>query len=293
MTKGIIIKVLSGLFTVELDDGRVFDCKARGIFRQKRISLVCGDKVVLEQEGDEYVISQCEERKNLLTRPPLANIDCLVFVISTCEPSPNFLVLDKLLAISSFKGINPVLAITKIDKKTSDTICKIYKNTGMKIIDIDNEKGTGATEIMEVLKGKISAFAGNTGVGKSSLLNNIAPELALKTNEISKKLGRGKHTTRHCELFKLDENTYIADTPGFSSLETIKYDVIFKDDLPDCFVEFEQYLGKCKFLGCTHTKEMGCAILSAVEEGKISKSRHNSYIQMFEEAKLLKEWEYK
>ncbi len=293
MIKGKIIKVIGGLFTVETQESEYYSCKARGIFKQKGISLVCGDNVFLDRENGEFFIKECEKRKNLLIRPPLANLDIIVFVVSTCEPNPSFLILDKLIAIAEFKKITPVIVVTKIDKKRGDIILENYKNTGIEVVLVDNTKNSVDKRLLDILSGKISAFVGNTGVGKSSLLNTIVPKLELDTNEISKKLGRGKHTTRHCELYKLEKNTYIADTPGFSSLETIKYDVIFKDDLPYCFAEFLEYIGKCKYQDCSHTKEDGCAVLQAVEDGIISKNRHKSYLQMYEEAKVLKKWELK
>jgi len=290
--KGIIIKAIGGIYFVEAPDG-IFECVARGIFRKREISPCCGDNVKIEvAEDNSGIIVEIFERKNALIRPPLANLDQLVFVISTCEPSPNLTILDKFIAISEYKNIKPIIAITKIDLENIDEIVDIYRKAGITVFLADNITGEGSENIAQILQGKISAFTGNTGVGKSSLLNSILPELFLKTNEISKKLGRGKHTTRHVELFKLKNGGYVADTPGFSTLETNKYDIILKEDIANCFCEFKDFTNKCKFQDCSHTKEKGCAVIEAVKNGTISQSRHNSYIQMYEQARQIKEWEH-
>lgn len=290
---GMIIKAIGGVYTVEASDG-VYECKARGIFRKMNISPVCGDVVEFSTESDNTgVIDEIGERRSLLIRPPLANLDTLVFVTATCEPQPNLLLLDKFIAIAEYKKITPAVVFTKIDKQDFSQYLEIYQKAGIPVFPVDNITGEGSAAVKEFLIGKLSAFTGNTGVGKSSLLNNIFPELELATNEISKKLGRGKHTTRHVELYKLDGGGYIADTPGFSSFDTNRYDIIMKDDLAECFREFREYLGKCRFVNCSHTKEKGCAVIKAVEEGNIAPSRHESYVEMYEQAKQLKEWEYK
>lgn len=290
--KGIIIKVLPELYTVETDSG-ILECKARGIFRNRGISPMCGDNVIVETQDGSNVIEEIENRKNFLIRPPLANLDMLVFVISTCEPSPNFTILDKFIAISQYKGIKPLIVITKIDLDGINKITEVYSKVGIDVLAVDNTTGEGVENIISHLDGKFSAFTGNTGVGKSSLLNNIFPGALLKTNEISKKLGRGKHTTRHVEMYKLGNCGYIADTPGFSTFETNKYDIILKNDLASCFIEFQPFTDKCKYMDCSHTKEDGCCVIKAVNEGIISKSRHNSYVEMYEEARQIKEWELK
>lgn len=290
---GLIIKAIGGVYTVEASEG-VYECKARGVFRKKNISPVCGDSVEFSLENDGTgVIDKINERKSLLIRPPLANLDLLVFVTSTCEPQPNLLLLDKFIAIAEYKKITPAVVFTKIDKCDFKQYEDIYSKAGIAVFAVDNTTGEGSAEVRDFLSGKLSAFTGNTGVGKSSLLNNIFPQLDLATNEISKKLGRGKHTTRHVQLYKLECGGYIADTPGFSSFDTNRYDIIFKDDLADCFCEFREYMGKCRFVNCSHTKEKGCAVIEAVNEGRIPRSRHESYVEMYEQARQLKEWEYK
>ncbi|MBP1537609.1 MAG: ribosome small subunit-dependent GTPase A [Saccharofermentans sp.] len=290
---GIIIKAIGGLYTVEASDG-VYECKARGLFRKKGISPNCGDNVKISAENaSKGVIEEILPRRSQIIRPPLSNLDVLVFVSSVCEPRPNLLLLDEFIAIAEFKKIIPVVVFTKIDKQDSSDLAKLYRDAGLTVFEVNNLTGEGSEEVKAFLEGKLSAFTGNTGVGKSSLMNRIFPELKLETNEISEKLGRGKHTTRHVQLYKLEKGGYIADTPGFSSFDTNRYDIIYKDELADCFCDFREYLGKCRFPNCSHTKEKGCAVIEAVNEGKIARSRHESYINMYEQAKQLKEWEHK
>ena len=278
---------------MEASDG-VYECKARGLFRKKGISPNCGDYVKISAENaSKGVIEEILPRRSQIIRPPLSNLDVLVFVSSVCEPRPNLLLLDEFIAIAEFKKIIPVVVFTKIDKQDSSELAKLYRDAGLTVFEVNNLTGEGSEEVKAFLEGKLSAFTGNTGVGKSSLMNRIFPELKLETNEISEKLGRGKHTTRHVQLYKLEKGGYIADTPGFSSFDTNRYDIIYKDELADCFCEFRQYLGKCRFPNCSHTKEKGCAVIEAVNEGKIARSRHESYINMYEQAKQLKEWEHK
>lgn len=290
---GIIIKAIGGLYTVEASDG-VYECKARGLFRKKGISPNCGDNVKISAENaSKGIIEEILPRRSQIIRPPLSNLDVLVFVSSVCEPRPNLLLLDEFIAIAEFKKIIPVVVFTKIDKQDSSGLAKLYRDAGLTVFEVNNLTGEGSEEVKAFLEGKLSAFTGNTGVGKSSLMNRIFPELKLETNEISEKLGRGKHTTRHVQLYKLEKGGYIADTPGFSSFDTNRYDIIYKDELADCFCDFREYLGKCRFPNCSHTKEKGCAVIEAVNEGKIARSRHESYINMYEQAKHLKEWEHK
>lgn len=289
---GVIISSLGGSFKVAAE-GEEYICKARGAFRNKEITPVCGDNVkfILEDNSDG-VITEIGERRNEIIRPPLANLDQLVFVISTCEPVPNILLLDKFLAVSVYKNINPVIVFTKTDKQPADEYVKIYKDI-FPTLCVDNVTGEGVAEVCDLLRGKFSAFTGNSGAGKSTLLNNICPDLKLETNEISRKLGRGKHTTRRVEIYKLDGGGYVADTPGFSTFNTQMYDTIMKDELVYCFPEFEEHIDSCRFQDCSHTKEKGCKLIEAVNNGNISKSRHTSYCQMYQEAALIKPWEVK
>ena len=288
VTSGIITKCLGGLYTVESPDG-IYECKARGIFRNKGISPCAGDGVKLENG----VISEILPRKNSIIRPPLANLDQLIFVVSTCSPAPNYLILDKFIAIAEYKGITPIVVITKTDLGDSSEICDIYGNIGIDVISVDYDSPETVDTVRKMLAGKISAFTGNSGAGKSTLLNAVDSSLNIPTGEISRKLGRGRHTTRHAELYKLSDGGYIADTPGFSTFETNRYDIIRKEELAGCFREMDEYIGQCRFSDCAHGCEKGCAVVEAVEAGKISRSRHESYKTMYEEAKQIKEWELK
>ncbi|MCR5111979.1 MAG: ribosome small subunit-dependent GTPase A [Ruminococcus sp.] len=288
VTSGIITKCLGGLYTVESPDG-IYECKARGIFRNKGISPCAGDGVKLENG----VISEILPRKNSIIRPPLANLDQLIFVVSTCSPAPNYLILDKFIAIAEYKGITPIVVITKTDLGDSSEICDIYGNIGIDVISVDYDSPETVDTVRTMLAGKISAFTGNSGAGKSTLLNAVDSSLNIPTGEISRKLGRGRHTTRHAELYKLSDGGYIADTPGFSTFETNRYDIIRKEELAGCFREMDEYIGQCRFSDCAHVCEKGCAVVEAVEAGKISRSRHESYKTMYEEAKQIKEWELK
>jgi len=287
LRKGLVVKSIGGLYSVESPDG-IFDCVPRGLFRKKGETVCVGDMVSF---NDELVIKEILPRKNHIIRPPLANMDQLVFVVSMCEPSPNLTLLDKFIAIAEFKKIQPLIVLTKVDLDESDNIFSVYTGAGIKVVSADYSSKESIDSVKDCLKGKISAFTGNSGVGKSTLLNAIAPGLDIPTGEISKKLGRGRHTTRHAQLYKLDNGGYIADTPGFSTFETNKYDIIKKEALSDCFIEFSDYSDKCMFSDCSHTREKGCAVLDAVNSGMISPSRHESYCQMYEEAKNIKDWE--
>lgn len=282
---GIITKCLGGLYTVETPDG-IFECKARGIFRNRGDNLYTGDNV----EITNGVISGILNRKNCIIRPPLANLDQLIFVVSTCSPSPNYLILDKFIAIAEYKNITPVVVITKTDLGDSTEIKEIYRNIGIDVLEIDYGKPETVTAVREIFRGKISALTGNSGAGKSTLLNAVDPTLNIPTAEISKKLGRGRHTTRHAQLYKLADGGYIADTAGFSTFDTNSYDIIRKEELAECFREFREY-NDCRFRDCSHTCEKGCKVIEALNEGKISGSRHESYCIMYNEAKQLKEWE--
>ncbi len=289
---GLITKLIGGLYFVEAENGVIFKCKARGIFRKMEISPQVGDYVLLEEiNDDEAVIAKIFDRKNSLIRPQISNLDVIIFVTSTCKPAPNFTILDKFLAVAAFKNIEAVIAVTKNDIKKYPEISEIYKNANVKIFEIDYDNKNSYLELYDYIAGKIAVFTGNSGVGKSTLLNCIDKNITAKTAEISDKLGRGRHTTRHTELYKLENGGYIADTPGFSTFETNKYDIIRKEELEFCFPEFSSYLGKCKFQDCAHTKEKGCAVIAATEAGEIPKSRHENYIAMYEEAKLIKDWE--
>ena len=293
MIKGKIIKGIGGFYYVEAAE-TVYECKLRGNFRNLNITPLVGDDVEISLgENADNRIETVLPRKNALVRPPLANLDQLFIVSSTVEPAVNTFIIDKMIAIAEYKSIEPIIVFTKIDLDDSYlTYEEIYRRSGFKTVVCCNADGRGADEVRALLKGRISAFTGNTGVGKSSLLNAIDADLSLKTGETSKHLGRGKHTTRHCELYKVNSG-YVADTPGFSSLDFERCEKILKDELFSCFREFEPYFGQCKFSTCAHINEKGCAVCEAVKEGNIQKSRHDSYVQMYNEVKDIKEWEIK
>lgn len=291
LLNGILLKGVGGFYSVEAADA-VYVCKARGAFRKQRITPLAGDRVqIIVYEGDaENTIEAIEPRKNALMRPPVANIDNLLIVVSTTAPRPSTLVIDKLIAIAEHKDIEPIVVFTKTDLDSADALAAVYRQAGIPCITVSNKTGEGVDEVKAFLSGKISAFTGNSGVGKTSLLNALDPNLSLATGEISDKLGRGRHTTRQAELFKTCGG-YIVDTPGFSSLDFEKADVIRKDELAECFREFRPFLGSCKFTSCSHTCDKGCRILDAVEQGQISRSRHASYVELYNSVKDLKEWE--
>jgi ribosome biogenesis GTPase len=278
-----MLKSVGGVFHVETPDG-VLLCTARGVFRLREITPVAGDNVVVDMSESAPVITDVLERKNYVVRPPLANLDAAVIVVSTVEPKPNKLILDKLIAIFESKEIEPVLLFTKTDKKEEAELREIYVKAGFTVFSVSNTENTGIEEMRGFLKNKTCALIGNTGVGKSSTLNNLFPGFTLKTAEISKKLGRGKHTTRQVELFGIDENSYIADTPGFSTVEAAKYGELISDNIALYFREFVPFVEKCKFAGCRHVKEEGCAVIKARKAGEISESRFDSYLRIYEDA---------
>ncbi len=289
---GIIIKGIGGFYYVEAA-GEIYECKARGIFRKSGIKPLAGDMVTISINSNaENTIDEIHTRKTLLQRPPVANVDRLFIVSSVCEPKPVLLIIDRMMALAVLKGIEPIIVFTKTDMENADEYTDIYRKSGFKAYSVSCKTGEGVAEIKSELNNHISAFCGNSGVGKSSLLNAIDPKLALKTGEISDKLGRGRHTTRHSELFKVDGG-YVADTPGFSSFEAEETEIILKDKLPDLFPEFGKYIGQCKFSTCLHTVDKGCRIIKAVEDGEICKTRHESYCAMMEQAKNIKEWQIK
>ncbi|MBR3678996.1 MAG: ribosome small subunit-dependent GTPase A [Oscillospiraceae bacterium] len=285
---GQIIKAVGGLYMVETSDG-VFGCKARGIFRKQGISPCTGDLVTIEQD----CIIDILPRKNMLIRPPLANLDRLFFVLSTCEPPPNLQILDKFLAVCVHKQIEPVLVFTKLDLADAEEYIEIYRAAGFRMLTVDYDRPETIRTVKDALAGFVSAFTGNSGVGKSTLLNAIDERLMLETAEISRKLGRGRHTTRQTELYTLENGGKVADTPGFSTFETDSYAMIHADALPDCFPEFSPYLGKCKYTDCRHLKEPDCAVRQAVRDAQIPKSRYLSYRVMLDEALKHKDWELK
>ncbi len=287
---GLILQSIGGFYYVETADA-VYECKARGAFRKEGITPLSGDRVTITAQADGTgLLQEILPRRNALVRPPVANLDCLAIVASVAEPKPNLQLLDKLIAIAEDTLIEPILVITKSDLDEAKALETIYRTAGFPVFVVTNTDAASATGLAAFLRGKITAFTGNSGVGKSSLLNLIDPALCRETGEISKKLGRGRHTTRSVVLLPLSGGGYLVDTPGFSALDIERTQPIDKDALFDCFREFEPYFGKCRFSGCSHVHEPNCAIRGAVEAGRISRSRYDSYVALYEEAKLRKPW---
>ena len=289
---GIILKGIGGFYYVEAAN-TIYECKARGIFRKKNNSPLPGDNVRISIPSEGFpAIEEIYPRRNSLKRPPLANIDTLVIVCSTVDPTPNTIVIDKMTAAAVDNDIEPVIVISKSDLKSGTELADIYRKSGFRVFEYSSNDINSALEIRPIFKDKITAFAGNSGVGKSTLLNTLYPQLSLDTGEISEKLGRGRHTTRTVELYKLDGG-YIADTPGFSTVDIERFNMIEKDNIQYCFPEFKDYLTMCKFTSCSHTCEKGCCIIDAVNRGEIPESRHKSYVAMYNEVKDIKKWQLK
>lgn len=288
---GIIIKGIGGFYYVEAADGIIYECKARGVFRKEKITPLAGDKVEISvDENNKNSIDKIYKRRNMFKRPPIANVDKLVIVSSVCDPRPNLLIIDRLTAVAVYKNVEPIIVFTKNDLQSADEYIEIYKNAGFKTFAVSNETGEGIGEIKAVIENGVCVFTGNSGVGKSSLINRMYPDFALETGEISKKLGRGRHTTRHVELLKIN-NGYIADTPGFSSLDFETNDLIKKDELAFCFPDFSDYIDSCKFSTCAHVNDKGCRLIEAVNNGDVMRSRHESYVTMYNEVKDIKDWQ--
>ena len=293
MTKGRIIKALSGFYYVQTDEGLI-ECRARGKFRLDGTSPLVGDmaEIELQNNGKGYVMG-IEPRKNAFVRPAVANIDQLVIIASAVIPVTDPYLIDRVSVIAELKDVEVLICLNKADIDSANELYDIYTKAGFKVIRTSAATGLGTDELVDAIKGKINAFTGNSGVGKSSLLNRIEPGIDLKVNEVSDKLGRGKHTTRHVELISLSCGAYVADTPGFSSFDADQEDPILPERLPLGFIDFADHIDNCRFVNCSHTKEKGCAVLQALEDGLICPTRHESYVRLWEQAKLIKPWELK
>lgn len=286
---GRILKGIGGFYYVDTTQGLV-ECKARGKFRKTIGKPIVGDLVELEvqPDGTGYLL-EIRSRKNSLIRPAVANLDLIVVVATEASPKTEPFLIDKVIAIAENKGIEPCVVLNKCDLDPSDALYQIYKSVGIPVFRLSAQTGQGIAALRTYLQGKAAAFAGNSGVGKSSLLNCLIPDFGAETGAISNRIGRGKHTTRHVELVPY-QGGYIADTPGFSSFDTEQMDLVLREDLQYAFREFEPYLMQCQFTGCAHVKEKGCAIRAAVAAGEISQSRYDSYVKLYESVKDLKEW---
>ncbi len=292
MTQGIIVKGIGGFYYVSTPEG-VVECKARGKFRRTIGKPIVGDRVSLEIQPEDGTgfLTAIEPRRNSLVRPAVANLDMLAAVASCAPPVTDTLLIDKITAIAVHKGMAPLVVVNKVDAAPGDALYDIYRRCGIAVVKVSALTGEGVDELMELLKGKTTAFAGNSGVGKSSLLNRLDPSFEAETGEISGRTLRGKHTTRHVELHPIEGGGYIADTPGFSAFESEQMDLVRAEDLQYAFPEFAPFIGECRFTGCAHVKEKGCAVKNAVEAGEIPESRHESYSKLYESVKDLKEWE--
>lgn len=287
---GVILKGIGGFYYVKTDEG-VFECKAKGKFRKEKISPLAGDKVTVTIRNDEEnTIDEIHERKNFLVRPPVANIDKLFVVVSATKPKPNTVIIDKMTVLAEKNEITPVIIITKTDLACHDELREIYKSTGYKVFSFSVEDHSELDEIRNELKDCLCAFTGNSGVGKSTLINALSSSLCLQTGEISDKLGRGRHTTRQAEVFPVGEGLVI-DTAGFSSIDFITDNRIYPDELQYYFREFSGYIDDCRFSGCRHLGDKGCKICELIETGEISRSRHESYKTILSEIKDNKKWD--
>ena len=290
--QGLIRKGIGGFYYVDTGDN-VYASKARGLFRKKGQTPLVGDRVEIEvtHEADkEAYITAILPRKNTLIRPPVANLERLFIVAALHNPPPSTLMIDKMIAICEKKGIDPVVVLNKADLGEDRALREIYQRAGFEVVTTSAAQNSGLDELRRLIKGKLCAFAGHSGVGKSSLLNLLAPQALAQVGGLSARLERGRHTTRHVEIFTC-AGVYLADTPGFGDISIERFEPVYKEELFDCFREFAPCFGKCRFSGCLHDKEPGCAVKQAVEEGRIAPSRYESYRSMLYDVKDIKEWE--
>ncbi len=290
--QGRIVRSLSGFYDVQTSSG-VVTCRGRGVLRKGNQSPLTGDLVEISVEQGKGMVEKILPRKNRFIRPAVANMDALVVFAANVNPVTEPYLIDRVTAIAGDQDVEVILCLNKCDLDPAIDLERIYRNAGFSVIQASAQTGQGVEHLRELIKGKLVAFTGNTGVGKSSMLNALCPELSLPTGEVSEKLGRGRHTTRHVELFCLEGDTYVADTPGFSSFDTDQMDVILKENLQYAFREFGAFMGSCQFHDCTHRAEPGCGIRQAVEAGAIEKTRYDSYLRLYEKSSQIKLWELK
>jgi len=290
--KGRIIRSISGFYDVRIAD-RVVSCRARGILRKEGVTPLTGDLVEITMEKGKGMVEAVLPRHNSFVRPAVANVDALVVFAANVNPVTEPFLIDRVAAIAGDQEVPVYLCVNKCDLDPAMDLVRIYTNAGFRVICTSAETGEGVEELRQLLRGKLTAFTGNSGVGKSSILNRLCPELELPTGEVSEKLGRGRHTTRHVELYDLGEDTFVADTPGFSSFDTDQMDVILKENLQYAFPDFASHIGRCQFHDCSHRKEPGCAVTAAVEAGEIEPTRYDSYLRLYEKASQIKLWELK
>ena len=290
---GKIIKGIAGFYYVHVPEQGIYECKAKGVFRNKKIKPLVGDNVEIEVLDEEKKIGNMidiKERTNQLVRPAVANIDQALIIFATLHPNPNFNLLDRFLLIMSKQQVKTMICFNKMDMVDEKVICELkehYEACDNEVMFTSTYTKEGIEFLKEKLKGKTTALAGPSGVGKSSILNALASDMVMQTGEISEKIKRGKHTTRHSELIHIEGNTYIMDTPGFSSLYIDEFE---KDELKDYFTEFLEYSKYCKFAGCVHISEPDCKVKEALSEGKINQIRYDNYLEMYQELKDKRRW---
>ena len=291
MAEGMILKAMSGFYYVD-DGNRMISCRAPGKFRHEKLTPLVGDRVTFSYREDGHgYLDGILPRTNEFQRPAVANIDQLVLIVSEAIPVTDPFLIDRVVSIAEGRGCESIICINKCDLASGNTLSAIYTAAGFKTFKVSAETGEGIEELGKAIAGKVSAFTGNSGVGKSSILNALDPEMHISTGEVSKKLGRGRHTTRHVELFRLANGAVVADTPGFSSFDPDKMELRRKEDMAITFRDFTPYVDECRYTGCAHIKERGCAVLEALAEGKIQPTRHASYIKLYEQAKLIPDWQ--
>ena len=289
---GRILRSLSGFYDVLTPEGLV-TCRARGILRKEGNSPLTGDLVNISVEKGKGMVESILPRRNSFVRPAVANVDALVVFAANVNPVTEPFLIDRVAAIAGDQEVPVILCVNKCDLDPAIDLVRIYENAGFTVICTSAETGEGVEQLRQLLRGRLTAFTGNSGVGKSSILNRLCPELNLSTGEVSEKLGRGRHTTRHVELYNLGEDTYVADTPGFSSFDTDQMDIILKENLQYAFPDFGTYIGGCRFDDCSHRKEPGCAVRAALESGDIEPTRYDSYLKLYEKASQINLWELK
>ena len=291
-TTGRIVRSLSGFYEVRTQEGTV-TCRGRGHLRRGGDSPLTGDMVEISVEHGKGMVEKILPRRNRFVRPAVANVDALVVFAANVNPVTEPFLIDRVAAIAGDQEVQVIICVNKCDLDPAVDLVRIYRNAGFPVICASAESGEGVEQLRSLIRGKLTAFTGNTGVGKSSMLNRLCPELSLATGEVSEKLGRGRHTTRHVELFDLGEDTYVADTPGFASFDTEEMEVILKENLQYAFSDFAPYIGTCQFHDCSHRAEPGCGVRAAVEAGAIERSRYESYLRLYEKSSQIKTWELK
>ncbi len=289
---GRILRSVSGFYDVQTGNDRI-TCRGRGSLRRGPEVPLTGDMVEISVEQGKGMIEKILPRRNRFIRPAVANMDALVVFASNVNPVTEPFLIDRVAAIAGDQGVPVHICVNKCDLDPATDLVKIYRSAGFPVIQASAVTGEGVEELRQLIAGKFTAFTGNTGVGKSSMLNALKPELRLATGEVSEKLGRGRHTTRHVELYHLGGDTYVADTPGFASFDTEQMDVILKENLQYAFPDFAEHLGNCQFHDCSHRAEPGCAVRQAVESGALEKTRYDSYLRLYEKSSQVKLWEIK